>query len=938
MATTIFLSSPGDVEPERDAVHQVVRRLVNDPFVAPADLRVVSWDEPSVPLPFPVTESPQQAVDTMLPRPSECDIVVVILWSRLGTPLPSARFPGAPSEALRSGTVWEVGDALDAGDDGPDVLIYRKSAPVLVDLDDPRHEETTRQYGELKDYLAELSERVRASGGGRVRDFASLDEFRALLDGNLRHLLTRRAGAEGPGARTAVQWDAARSPYPGLAAFTPDDADVFFGREAEVDALVERLAGAPLVTVLGPSGSGKSSLVGAGLIRRLRLRGDKWRTPSYDAERRRWVGPRITPAGSAGDPVRGLAGALAELLEEPSREAVTSPGEDPAAACRAICEELARARPGTRTLIFADQFEEAFTTLTAAARDDLVRLLAGLADDGLAAVVLSLRADFLGLALEHEELAPHLGRTGVQPLAPPGLATVTEMINEPARVAGLRFDRDLPERLLVDTRQEPGRLPLLAFALAELYRLRDGDRLTEAAYDDIGGVPGAVGRLAETACERIGDTATAELPQIFRGLVDVDEVGGPVRRKAGLGALRGTGPRSGLVDALIEARLLVVGGGLDGRPYVELAHEALFRAWPELTAWVEAAHDDLRAVAAMRRAAAEWERCRRDRLHLWPQERMDTALAAMRRLDTEPSETERDFLRPETERLLAELRMSGTPHARRREIAGRIAVLGDPRPGVGVDRNGLPDIAWCRVDGLGHPFWIAKYPVTAAQLDAYRRSRMQPDRGVRTGLEEFQPSVPAPVNFREAEAYAGWTDANLRRVPGGFPPEAGDGYEVRIPTVSEWMVAAGGGPHVRPRAGHSSGLGRYPWGEEWDPGRANTRESGLGEVIAAGMYPLGDAPCGAADMVGNVWEWCLEEILEPRRHAPRQRHPPRYRGRRRTAGDDTGETERLYPVVGGSTLDDGARRGIDVVRTMRGDIEVADRAVRLCLAPAVRHR
>ncbi|WP_239163436.1 nSTAND1 domain-containing NTPase [Paractinoplanes rishiriensis] len=836
---TVFLASPGDVVEERAIARDVVRRLQFDPFIQRhCSLRLVSWDEPAAPVPLLASEHPQHLIDDVLPRPGECDVVVAILWSRLGSPVPASPHP--------SGTAAEIDDAL-AG--RPDVLIYRKTAEPTVALGAPDILERTRQYAAVRSYLAGLAESLAARGRGMFQEFGSPTDFRTLLDAHLRRLVERRTRSR-PAAeagRAERRWDTSRSPYPGLVAFTTADVDCFFGRDREVDALTARVRTTPLTVVLGASGSGKSSLIGAGLLPRLAaLDGPtRWVTPTYDVERHVWHGPRVTPTGVGADPARWPA-----------------PVPD----------------VGGRALVFVDQLEEIFGPPCAGYRDAFLDHLVAVADHGPATVVVSLRADFLGHALQHEGLARHL-QAGSFLLGPPDLAAITEIIGRPAAVAGLRFDRELPEQLLIDARREPGRLPLLAFALNELHQRRSDDRLTAAAYAEIGGVAGALGRLAERTFGALPEGVRAEFGAVLGRLVAVDEVGGPVRARASVAALCTTAERTALVDALIAARLLVADA-----THVELAHEAVFRGWPRLAQWIDSVHEDMLTLQRLRRAVAEWLQSGRDTAFLWPQPRMDATLAAAGRIGAELRADERSFLRPEAERLCDELRRSGLGHRRRQEISVQLARLGDRRPGIGVAADGRPDIEWCRVPG-DQPLWIAKHPVTVAQLDAFRRSHYRPDvDGVPTGLEKTAPNLPATCSRREAMTFVSW--ANKGRTAGG--------PVVRLPTRAEWERAAGGRT--------------YPWGDDWRDDHANTIESGLGGTLAVGMYPAGAAPCGALDMAGTVWEWCDDES------APGHRVP-----------DD------LHLLKGGSAWEKAATCQVTGGRRMRGDVARDDAGIRLVL-------
>jgi hypothetical protein len=887
---------------ERAAVVQVVERLQYDPFLdGAAQLSIVSWDNSAAPLPVLASEPPQVTINEMQLRPAECDIFVAVLWSRLGTPPRS--FGTRHGDAQHpSGTAWEIDDALQGTRGRPDVLIYRKMAPAVLELDTDWRQRG-EQYDALQAYVSSLQRNLERHGYGGLHEYNTVAEFRTTIDSHLRHLIARRLGLSTRPRRGEGSWQQWRSPYPGLVAFTSADAAVFFGRDREVDQLVALVRRSPLTAVVGSSGSGKSSVIGAGLIPRLvasSMAGTVlWRTPRYDPDRRRWEGPRITPAGQGGDPSQALAQAIRAVV--PAEAVMVPHGEAPGDLCRRLLRAgRSAAGAGVRILIVIDQFEEVFSVVDAAKCREFLDLAAALADEDLASIVLGMRADFLGPALEHEPLARHL-RSATLPLGPPGLAAIRTMIEEPARIASLELDSDLPDLLLVDTRQEPGRLPLLAFTLSELYRCRDGNRLTIAAYRAIGGVQSAVGSLAERTFSALEAAVQNEFGGVFRQLLDIDEVGGPVRRPARLDALADNPRRKLLIDSLIAARLLVAHSEGTGEPVIEVAHEALFRGWPRLATLIDEAHDDMLAVGRMRRASSDWRACG-DSLLLWPQERMDRVHAAIGRLGTSLTAEQREFLRPETLRLLAELENATTTHDRRREISLRLAALGDPRPGVGLISPDCPHIEWCQVildDASEITFWIGKYPVTVAQLHAYRRSAILSDVNIVTGLEDVQPNLPAWCSWSEAVAFCRWFARRAALAPAGLPPNTPRGYTVRLPTEQEWVLSAGG-PNLA-----------YPWGPAWDEQCANAISSDLGRPIAVGMYPHGRARCGAADLSGTVWEWC-DHLLE-------------------SPADDVGE---LRAVRGGSALEHPDRCRIDSVRMVRGEVVRIDRGFRVCCGPA----
>jgi hypothetical protein len=320
-----------------------------------------------------------------------------------------------------------------------------------------------------------------------------------------------------------------------------------------------------------------------------------------------------------------------------------------------------------------------------------------------------------------------------------------------------------------------------------------------------------------------------------------------------------------LVDAFTEARLLVTDNSPTGA-VVEVAHEALLREWPRMRAWVTDIADDLRLWRQVEAAAAEWQRSGQDRTYLWPHERLVQAQRALGQLGIdrvhldEPVEA---FVRPEAERLLEELERSETSHYRRAEIGDRLDRIGDPRPGIGVRPDGVPDIVWCEVpggtvtleEGAGtfevQPFFVAKYPITYRQYKAflddprgYRDERWWYDlKHAPEPGEQFRPVGNCPaenVSWYHAMAFCRWLSDRL-------------GFAVSLPTEWQWQQAATGGDREN----------AYPWGRDWADRCANTYESRLSRTTAVGMYPQGASVQGALDLAGNVWEWCLNKHDAP---------------------------------------------------------------------------
>ena len=365
-------------------------------------------------------------------------------------------------------------------------------------------------------------------------------------------------------ARTAVE-PARRvvCPFKGLAAFEAADADYFCGRERLVADLVARLVGAPLLGVVGPSGSGKSSVVRAGLL----------------------------PALASGT----LPGSEDWPL------VVMRPGEHPVAELDRVSADL---DDGRRFVLAVDQFEEMFT----ACRDEFERgrfaaRLAKLAQGGEGAtVVAALRADFYGRCAAYPELARLLAANQVL-VGAMRHVELRSAIVEPAERAGLFVEPELADALVADVERQPGALPLLSTALLELWQRRDGTRLRLATYEDTGGVLGAVARLAEDAFRQLDASQQALARTVLLRLAEVEPEGGVERRRLPLAELEATGDgaAAGVIAQLADARLLTISSGT-----VEFAHEALLREWPRLRDWVEADREDLKVHRNLSAAEQDW--------------------------------------------------------------------------------------------------------------------------------------------------------------------------------------------------------------------------------------------------------------------------------------------------------------------------------------------
>jgi WD40 repeat protein/DNA-binding SARP family transcriptional activator len=454
-------------------------------------------------------------------------------------------------------------------------------------------------------------------------------------------------------------------PYKGLARFEPSDAEYFFGRERLVAELVTHLLGAGLVGVVGPSGSGKSSLARAGLLPALAdgvLPGsDRWRQllvrPGEHPMRELGVAlgtdEEITAATADGD------GAAAT-----SRDDGTGGPVRGRAAGNLLLEAAAAAQQ--RLLLVVDQFEEVFTSC----RDEAerARFLATLtqaaqATDGAATIVIAVRADYYGHCAAHPDLAGLLAANHVLvgPMDPDELRRAIQL---PARRAGLHLEPGLADAMIGEVAEEPGGLPLLSCALLESWQHRHGRTLTLAAYQQAGGVRGAVARLAERAWQKLDPDQQTVARRVLLRLAGPGEGEAVVRRRVPLSEFTaGPDQRGRLVlDALADQRLLT-----KSHDSVEVAHEALLREWPRLRGWLE---EDVQGRTLHRHligATQEWAAGGRDPGELYRGARLTGALDWAREHHADLNQLEREFLdasRAAAEREVADARQRAEREAR----------------------------------------------------------------------------------------------------------------------------------------------------------------------------------------------------------------------------------------------------------------------------------
>ncbi|MBW4541059.1 MAG: AAA family ATPase [Myxacorys chilensis ATA2-1-KO14] len=409
-------------------------------------------------------------------------------------------------------------------------------------------------------------------------------------------------------------------PYRGLLPFEEKDTEFFFGRdrflyggEGSKSGLIKAVQTQPLVVVIGPSGSGKSSVVSAGLIPQLRTEGI-------------WLIDSFRPKNQ---PFEQLAAVLVPLLEpgldriqQLEREIDLASMMRRSLTLSKAASKILEANSGKqRLLLVIDQFEEIYTSCSSEKQSrQFIDLLLDAVSVGNLTLVLTLRADFYGHVLSYPRFGNALQQFTPQSLSSMNREELQSSIEKPLKKSGVLLEPGLTQRILDDVGEEPGNLPLLEFALAELWNKRQNEKLTHRAYDEIGGVKKSIANHAEKVYEQLDELQKKQVEYIFTQLV---------YPRQGIESIRRVATRSeigdenwNLVNYLTNyrenstghnSRLLVT--GWDERKktdIVEIVHEALIREWKDLQNWISRDH-----------VFRTWQEFLRNSIQIWENEKRD---------------------------------------------------------------------------------------------------------------------------------------------------------------------------------------------------------------------------------------------------------------------------------------------------------------------------
>ncbi|GHH80954.1 nSTAND1 domain-containing NTPase [Streptomyces capitiformicae] len=470
-----------------------------------------------------------------------------------------------------------------------------------------------------------------AASGQRLPTLAVTLAYVRACDGDVREWQRRwRETAEGLGEGEAGpgpgEDNGVPAPYAGLRPFREQDAEWFFGREQLVEDLTERLERQRFVVVIGASGSGKSSLLRAGLVPRLRAAATTvvltpGPRPLEECAVRLAALAGVTPGGLYGE-LREDPGNLGRVARQITAGSSSEHGE---------------------LVLVVDQFEESFTLCRdEAERDRFIEALvtAATAETGGCRVALGIRADFYAHCTRHPLLVTAM-RDAQVPVGPMSVDALRQVVVGPAQRAGLTVEGALLATLTAQAHGQAGVLPLLSHALLQTWHRRRGNALTLEAFEALGGIEGGLARTAEEFYQRLDEEQRKLARRVFVRLTALGDGTEDTRRPAPLAELEGLAgvdgaPLDTVLERAVEARLLI-----RDRERVELAHEALIRCWPRLHGWLTEDREAARTLRRLTDAAEAWAALGRDPGALYRGTRLDMAAGLAR---TTLSGREREFL------------------------------------------------------------------------------------------------------------------------------------------------------------------------------------------------------------------------------------------------------------------------------------------------------
>ncbi len=692
-----------------------------------------------------------------------------------------------------------------------------------------------------------------------------------------------------PNNTTVKLWPKDTSPYPGLTSFSYEDSLVYFGRSRQVADSINLLSkpDCNFLLVSGASGTGKSSLVMAGIIPKLLPE----RTKRELDDELIFIRPghHINPFQPIAIAIRSKDNTNLSWRSLVDRWNTNS---------TYLYEDFVSANLKTRYLVI-DQMEELFTigdpTESAHFISSIFHFLkqSNKAEFGVLATI---RSDFRDQCQDFSPLRDVLEKGHYLDLFSLSSDSIHEMIAGPAKVAGLDVSEILGE-LHTETEETPRNLPLLAAALKKLWELRCGSKLTKSSLASIGGIDGVIASNAENAyglfVNMVGETIAEEsFNKLFRLLVRI-KASGEISRSPFDRSILDDAESQRLVEIFAGegVRLLSLDRGAAGNQIVDVSHEALFHAWPKLLEWITNRLSSERELAQIVNRSKDWEERGYPISHLHIVHIHD-GIAAYKKLGLQQDSNHRSqrydrllhqYLFP-IDRLNSMIiePLAKTGHQERARIGDILQTLyqpwdcGDEREGASVNTSGLPNCDknfWCLLETTASAtekyrssqfaahkkYSIGRWPVTQRQYrafidaeDGYHKSSWwHPNYIPRSPPQLVRERDNHPMtecSWAEAVAYARWLNKKMREIA-----PIDEDLMIRLPTEEEWLFAARDICEAYYRSQTHF----------WQASPANTADANLKRTVAVGMYPQSRTAEGVEDLIGNIWEWTLTKFEKP---------------------------------------------------------------------------
>lgn len=647
-----------------------------------------------------------------------------------------------------------------------------------------------------------------------------------------------------------------RDPYVGLYTFQENDAEWFFGREGLVELLQEKVEEFSFLAILGSSGSGKSSTVLAGLLPALK----KGALPNSEQWHYVTIKPTARPLDSLAAALNQVQGGNLGTLST-LRQVLASDGRG-----LLLAADMLRANdPTARLVLVVDQFEELWTLaptekearqrFAQEKQRPFVRLLLSVIEaqkkepDPSLLIILTMRIDFLHRAAENRDFARYLSDhlVIVSPMKPYELRKVIE---EPAKKAGGTFEPGLADKLIKDTQDNPGGLPLLEYTLFELWKAKQADgTMTWHAFNVLGGVEGALAARADAILNKHYNSTEkqSQLRQLLLRLVQPGEGTADTRRRMLLDELVPAGAKlegvQSFLKPLVDERLLTTSYDKTspqqaiGEKTIEVSHEALIKAWPMFKNWIDEARHDLRIQLQLEEAAKEWQANDQNSDYLWSGLRLGNAEIWFNR--AQHSLNERDLRFLQASRVAEQARRAAEQAAQQRELK----LEQRARRLLQVISLIMTVVILSLLGTLAYVFIPPKYNRRAARNSVELRS--VPDSEIQfeqyeVTNERYQRCVEVG---RCSKPLASISTYHLAEHD-NFPITGIDAHQAylfcewigrRLPTYDEWKMAVTEG---RP-------MTRIPTDYNIEHGEQEPDSVGANRATSTGIY----------DLIGNVWEW-----------------------------------------------------------------------------------